>query len=215
MNRFWTRDARLGRRLRSERPEPSHDFVGSLLERLDAAAPAKRARRSPALRVGLASAVSLAFLVSLSAFGGLGYAANSLANVGRTASHVVIPQQHRAQPAPIAADASVAATSRGNSSSTQSSSSSPTSASTSATDSSQSRSSSGDSSSNANLGTGVLGGGTSAADDQYNFEIVCLLIFPGTKYEHIVKLPRFLVPFYQSFNPSAVIVTCPVRRGRG
>jgi hypothetical protein len=194
MNPFWTREARLARRLKAERPEPSRQFLGSMLERLEA--DPLTHRRSFGLRVGLASAVSVAFLTSLAAFGGLGYAANSIAHVGRTASQVVIPQ-HRAHPAPLPESAAASNTSDTSSSA----------------DTNQARSSdpaSGSSDSNFSLG------GRSSADDQYNPNIVCLLILPGTKYQHILRLPRFLVPFYLRFNPNAVVVPCPPpRHGRG
>jgi hypothetical protein len=191
MNPFWTREARLARRLKAERPEPSRQFLGSMLERLDAAEPVMH-RRSFGLRVGLASAVSLAFLTSLAAFGGLGYAATSIAHVGRTASNVVIPQ-HRAHPAPVeqstAADSSQA---------------------TSKSDATQS--SSGDTSS---AESNFSFGGRSSADDQYNNQFVCVLFSPH-KYNHIIQLPRFLVPFFLQQHPSAVVVPCPPpRHGRG
>jgi hypothetical protein len=147
--------------------------MGSMMERLEAH-DAPRPRRSFGLRVGLASAVSLAFLTGLAAFGGLGQAATSIAHVGRTASHVVIPQHQT----PVTS-------SRGESSQGENAPNSAV---------SHSR-------------------GVSSSDDQYNNEIVCLLVFPGTKYQHILKLPRFLVPFYLSFNPNAVVVACPTRRG--
>jgi hypothetical protein len=169
MNRFWTREARLARRLKAERPQPSRHFMSSLMERFDAVE-APRTRRNFGLRVGLASAVSLAFLTGIAAFGGLGYAATSLEHVGRTASHVVIPQRH-----------ATSTQARGNTSTGEQSSKSH---------------------------------GVSSADDQYNNEIVCVLVFPGTKYAHILRLPRFLVPFYLALNPNAVVVTCPVRRHR-
>jgi hypothetical protein len=185
MNRFWKRETGLERRLKAERPGPSRSFMSSMMERLDTVDP-PRTRRSVGLRVSLASAVSLAFLTSLAAFGGLGYAANSIAQVGRTASHVVVPQ-HRGVPAATQGNAANAnaSSSRGN-----------------------------NSSSNENKAEGNSSSrGVSSADDQYNNEIVCLLIFPGTKYAHILKLPRFLVPFYLAFNPNAEVVTCPTRRG--
>jgi hypothetical protein len=198
MNPFWTREARLARRLKAERPEPSRQFLGSMLERLDAAQPVTH-RRSFGLRVGLASTVSLAFLTSLAAFGGLGYAATSIAHVGRTASHVVIPQ-HRAHPTPVeqntAADSSQA---------------------TSSADATQS-SSRGDSQSNTGDDSSAesdfsFGGGS--ADDQYNNQFVCVLFSPH-KYNHIIRLPRFLVPFFLARHPSAVVVPCPPpRHGRG
>jgi hypothetical protein len=199
MNPFWNREARLARRLKAERPAPSRQFLGSMLERLDAAEPVTH-RRSFGLRVGLASAVSLAFLTSLAAFGGLGYAATSIAHVGRTASHVVIPQ-HRAHPAPVqentAADSSQATSSA---EATQSSSG----------DDSQA-SSGDDSSAESNFSFG----GRSSADDQYNNQFVCVLFSPN-KYHHIIKLPRFLVPFFLRIHPSAVVVPCPPpRHGRG
>jgi hypothetical protein len=196
MNPFWTREARLARRLKAERPEPSRQFLGSMLERLDAAEPVTH-RRSFGLRVGLASAVSLAFLTSLAAFGGLGYAATSIAHVGRTASHVVIPQ-HRAHPAPVEQAAS---------DSSQATSSSEA---TSSAESTQS--SSGDDES---VESNFSLGGRSSADDQYQHQFVCVLFSPH-KYNHIIRVPRFLVPFFLQQQPSAVVVPCPPpRHGRG
>jgi hypothetical protein len=182
MNRFWKRETGLERRLRAERPEPSRRFMGSMLERLDTVDP-PRARRSFGLRVGLASAVSLAFLTSLAAFGGLGYAADSIAQVGRTASHAVVPQ-HRGVPD----------TSQANSANENANANSSNESSTAADSSSR---------------------GVSSADDQYNDEFVCILIFPNTKYAHILKVPRFLLPLFQRIHPGAVVVTCPTRRGHG
>jgi hypothetical protein len=198
MNPFWTREARLARRLKAERPEPSRQFLGSMLERLDAADPVTH-RRSFGLRVGLASAVSLAFLTSLAAFGGLGYAATSIAHVGRTASHVVIPQ-HRAHPSPV----------QENTAATDSSQATSSSEATSSADARQS--SSGDDSS---AESDFSFGGRSSADDQYNNQFVCVLFSPN-KYHHIIRLPRFLVPFFLQIHPTAVVVPCPPpRHGRG
>jgi hypothetical protein len=161
-----------------------------MLERLEANPVTHR--RSFGLRVGLASAVSLAFLTSLAAFGGLGYAATSIAHVGRTASHVVIPQ-HRAQPSPV--QENTAADSRQGTSSAEAT-----------------QSSSGDESS---AESNFSFGGRSSADDQYNNQFVCVLFSPN-KYHHIIKLPRFLVPFFLQIHPSAVVVPCPPpRHGRG
>jgi hypothetical protein len=158
--------------------------MGSMLERLETVDP-PRARRTVGLRVGLASAVSLAFLTSLAAFGGLGYAADSIAHVGRTASYAVVPQ-HRG----------VSDTSQANSAN----------ANANANANSESQSAKGDDESSR---------GVSSADDQYNNEFVCILIFPNTKYAHILKVPRFLVPLFQRIHPGAVVVTCPARRGHG
>jgi hypothetical protein len=201
MNPFWTREARLARRLKAERPAPSRQFLSSMMERLDADPVTHR--RSFGLRVGLASAVSLAFLTSLAAFGGLGYAATSIAHVGRTATNVVMPQ-HREHPTQVRET-------RGASETSQPSATAATTQASSSAAITQASSSNGASTQS----SFSFGGGTSA-DDQYNNEIVCLLILANTRYQHILKLPRLLVPFYLRFNPNAVVVPCPPpRRGRG
>jgi hypothetical protein len=209
MNPFWNREARLARRLKAERPEPSRQFLSSMMERLDADPVTHR--RSFGLRVGLASAVSLAFLTSLAAFGGLGYAATSIAHVGRTATNVVMPQ-HREHPTQVREIRGATETSQP-STSAATTSAATTQASSSASTSTSARqgSSSNGASPQSNFS---LGGGTSAFD-QYDLQFVCVLFSPE-KYKHIVRLPRFLVPFFLQVHPSAVVVPCPPpRRGRG
>jgi hypothetical protein len=99
MSLFWKREDPLERRLRRERPAPRAEFVEALGERLESE---PYRRRRPA-RLGFAAAVSIAMLVSLSAFGGLGYAASSVSHVVQTAVHVVTPPP--ASNAPAAAPA--------------------------------------------------------------------------------------------------------------
>jgi len=105
MKRFWRRGDELERELRAQRPEPRKDFVRALESRVTG----DRYRRpAGSLRLGLAGALTVAMLVSLAAFGGLGYAATGVTHAVSAATHVVAPA-HKAAPAKKAAPARSAA----------------------------------------------------------------------------------------------------------
>jgi hypothetical protein len=53
-------------------------------------------RRRSSFRLGLAASVTAAMVVSLSAFGGLGYASSSVQHAVNTVVHVVAPAHHAA-----------------------------------------------------------------------------------------------------------------------
>jgi hypothetical protein len=91
MSDFWKRRDDLERRLRDERPTPRTDFMESLTAKVQS----PRRRRSP-LRLGIASGVSIAMVVALGAFGGLGYAALSLKEAVHAVSKIVVV--HKDQP---------------------------------------------------------------------------------------------------------------------
>ena len=95
MKNFFRRGDRLERELRSQRPEPRHEFLRALETRIDGGR-----YRAPArsLRLGLAGALTVAMLVALAAFGGLGYAATGVTHAVTAATHVVAPV-HKAAPA--------------------------------------------------------------------------------------------------------------------
>jgi hypothetical protein len=82
----------LERMLRRERPAPPADFVESLARRV-VSTPSER--RST-FRLGLAATVTVVLVISLAAFGGLGYAATSVKHAVHTAVHVVAPAKHHA-----------------------------------------------------------------------------------------------------------------------
>ena len=85
MSGFWKREDGLERRLRNSRPEPREDFVRALTDRVSGTPQ----RRSRPLRVGLADAVTAIFVISLSAFGGIGYAAAACGHAVHSAVSVV------------------------------------------------------------------------------------------------------------------------------
>jgi hypothetical protein len=84
MTGFWKRGDELERQLRAGRPEPRSEFVHALADNVSG-----RSRRSARLRVGFAGAISVAAVVSLSAFGGLGYAASAAKHAADQAQAVV------------------------------------------------------------------------------------------------------------------------------
>ena len=90
MRAIWkTRDA-LERRLRDGRPQPRQQVVDSI-----SALVSSRPNPRPAkLRLGLAGAFTAVFVVSLAAFGGLGYAATAVSHAANSAAHFVSPPQH-------------------------------------------------------------------------------------------------------------------------
>ena len=111
MKRFWRRGDGLERELRAQRPEPRKEFLRSLESRMTGDRYRRPAR---SLRLGLAGALTVAMLVSLAAFGGLGYAATGVTHAVTAATHVVTPTHkakvaHKAAPAKKAAVAHAAA----------------------------------------------------------------------------------------------------------
>jgi hypothetical protein len=101
MKRFWKRGDGLERELRSQRPEPRMEFLRALESRMSGDRYRRPAR---SLRVGLVGALTVAMLVSLAAFGGLGYAATGVSHAVTAATHVVAPA-HKSAPAKKAAPA--------------------------------------------------------------------------------------------------------------
>lgn len=111
MKRFWRRGDGLERELRAQRPEPRKEFLRALESRMTGDRYRRPAR---SLRLGLAGALTVAMLVSLAAFGGLGYAATGVAHAVTAATHVVTPAKKaatakKAAPAKRAAPANAAA----------------------------------------------------------------------------------------------------------
>jgi hypothetical protein len=97
LNRFWKRQDELERRLRRERPVPPALLVNTLLQQIDATP----GRRRSSFRLGLAAAVSVAMLLALGAFGGLGYAASSVRHAVQAAVHVVGPTKKETPDQPV------------------------------------------------------------------------------------------------------------------
>jgi hypothetical protein len=85
MTGFWKRGDELERKLRAERPEPRSEFVHALADHVLS----RRYHASSRLRVVFAGAVTTAVVVSLSAFGGLGYAASAAKHAAGQAQAVV------------------------------------------------------------------------------------------------------------------------------
>jgi hypothetical protein len=94
MREFKRRHGGLERELRAQRPQPRAEFVEALetTVRSHSARPAARS-----FRLGLAAAVTVAMVVALAAFGGLGYAATGVTHTLRAAVHAVAPA-HKAKP---------------------------------------------------------------------------------------------------------------------
>jgi hypothetical protein len=97
MNRFWKRQDELERRLRRERPVPSARLVDTLLRQIDATP----VRRRSSFRLGLAAAASVAMLLALGVFGGIGYAASSVQHAVQAAVHVVGPTKKETPDQPV------------------------------------------------------------------------------------------------------------------
>jgi hypothetical protein len=90
MTGFWKRGDELERKLRAERPEPRSEFVHALADHVLS----RRYRASSRLRVVFAGAITTAVVVSLSAFGGLGYAASAAKHAADQAQAVVNGVSH-------------------------------------------------------------------------------------------------------------------------
>jgi hypothetical protein len=95
LNRIWKRGDGLERELRAQRPEPRKEFLRALENSMSGDRYRRPAR---SLRLGLASALTVAMIVSVAAFGGIGYAATGVTHAVTAATHVVAPA-HKAQPA--------------------------------------------------------------------------------------------------------------------
>jgi len=93
MKRFWKHGDRLERELRAQRPEPRADFLHALESRIRSEGQWLPSRR---LRLGLASALTVATVTAVGAFGGLGYAATGVTNAVQAATHIVAPAHHAA-----------------------------------------------------------------------------------------------------------------------
>ena len=96
MKRFQRGDG-LERELRAARPEPREEFLRAVESRINREG---GRQRSGSLRLGLAGAVTAAMVISLAAFGGLGYAATGVSNAVQTAVHVVAPAKKAAPSSP-------------------------------------------------------------------------------------------------------------------
>ena len=92
MSSFFKRGDDLERELRRNRPEPREEFLATMVSRVS------RERRStaPRMRLGFAGALTAMILVSLAAFGGLGYAATAVESVAHVATKVVTPSKPHA-----------------------------------------------------------------------------------------------------------------------
>jgi hypothetical protein len=86
--RKFSRGDGLERELRASRPEPRNEFLSALESRISREGGRQRAG---SFRLGLAGAVTAAMVISLAAFGGLGYAATGVKSAVHTAVHVVAP----------------------------------------------------------------------------------------------------------------------------
>jgi hypothetical protein len=91
---FWKRQHSLDRRLRHERPPAPDSLLNAVVQRIEAT----RKRRERSFRLGLAGALSVAMLVMLGAFGGLGYAKSSVGHAVKATVHVVAPAKHATKP---------------------------------------------------------------------------------------------------------------------
>jgi hypothetical protein len=95
VNRFWNRNGEEGEleaRLRAARPQPREEFVSGLAARVRSDRVRARGR---SFRLGFAGVLTAAMLVSLAAFGGLGYAASGVAQVAHAVTHVFSPASAR------------------------------------------------------------------------------------------------------------------------
>ena len=97
MSKFFKRDDQLERELHSNRPEPRAEFLASMVDRVGPGRPST----PPRLRLGFASALTMGILISLAAFGGLGYAASAAESVAHVATRLVTPSQPRATRQPL------------------------------------------------------------------------------------------------------------------
>ena len=87
---FWnrTRETKLERRLRAERPQPRDEFVRMLGRRIG---PPERARRHLLPKIALVAAVTAALAASLGAAGALGAAGGSVHAFSISVVHLVSP----------------------------------------------------------------------------------------------------------------------------
>jgi hypothetical protein len=93
MKRFWTRGDGLEHELRMQRPEPRKEF----LRELETTVSGDRYRpQARSLRLGMAGALTVAMVISVASFGGIGYAATGVTHAVKAASHVVAPARKAA-----------------------------------------------------------------------------------------------------------------------
>jgi hypothetical protein len=85
LHSFWKRKDELEHRLRHKRPPTPAPLLNAVLQRLEGI----RTRRERSYRLGLAGALSVAMLVILGTFGGLGYAKSSVRHAVKATVHVV------------------------------------------------------------------------------------------------------------------------------
>jgi hypothetical protein len=101
VGKFFKRDDGLERELRSNRPEPRAEFLASMVDRVG---PGQRSTR-PRLRLGFAAALTTGILVSLAAFGGLGYASSAAQSIAHVATKLGTPSRPHATQQFSSADA--------------------------------------------------------------------------------------------------------------
>jgi hypothetical protein len=89
VSKFFKRDNGLERELRSNRPEPRAEFLAAMVDRVG---PGSRSTR-PKLRLGFAAALTLGILISLAAFGGLGYASSAAKSIAHVATKLATPSK--------------------------------------------------------------------------------------------------------------------------
>jgi hypothetical protein len=89
VSKFFNRGDDLERELSRNRPEPRTEFLASMVERVG------RERRSTnqRMRLGFAGALTAMIVISLGAFGGLGYAASAVHSVAHVATKIVKPSK--------------------------------------------------------------------------------------------------------------------------
>jgi len=96
---FFKRGDDLERELRRNRPEPRAEFLATMVDRVS------RERRStaPRMRLGFAGALTAMIVLSMAAFGGLGYAATAVHSVAHVATKIVAPAKHKSAVKPLSA----------------------------------------------------------------------------------------------------------------
>ena len=97
MSKFFKRDDELERELHDNRPEPRAEFLAAMVDRVG---PGRRST-APRLRLGFAAALTMGILVSLAAFGGLGYAASAAKSIAHVATKLATPSKPRATQQPL------------------------------------------------------------------------------------------------------------------
>jgi uncharacterized membrane protein YdbT with pleckstrin-like domain len=105
MRHFWKRGDELERKLRAERPAPRPELLQALQEEISR----RPYRGSTRMRVVFACSITGAFVLALSAFGGLGYAASAAKHAAAQAEAVVtaVTNDNRAKDKQVNNDASL------------------------------------------------------------------------------------------------------------